>query len=447
MTEIYCGFWNMLANGLAHGEFMTNGGDNLNVDWLVRKSKIVNCLSMMLEQCGFVVVVENDHYYYLLNELNKVFDQKISGMWYAETKLDETNKPVKISSMARKMKKVNMDNTFLTECGIDFAEDFAQIYNASIDDPYTSDDGIAIYYRNDVFEFESESENYRPRNINKRNDIHIYGGSDQFIRVNLRHIGSQKNIIVYGVHLSSGEGIDKELSRSKKMDLILKSASSDRNMNIILADLNTSKHYGMNNSYDKNKDKIETVFDVINKYNFKNVINDKFNECYKMRHAHGGQPLKFGQLMFDTIDAILVKNNVDCIPINTNYGFTKYPSYMRDAIVDLRMNPEKRAVLFKYSVNANNYHAKSNYIGIKLVDQSTSESESDIVYIDGNPINRWGENMNHNQTTGLSKILNFNNSSSNNTPDEQIKEMFLSLYPNKNAPSDHPIIACRLIID
>ena len=46
---------------------------------------------------------------------------------------------------------------------------------------------------------------------------------------------------------------------------------------------------------------------VVKEYGFHNIIPTKGNECFKMRHAKGSQPKKFGNLMFDTIDKILIQ--------------------------------------------------------------------------------------------------------------------------------------------
>ena len=71
MTELTVGFWNMLADGLAEGEFMT--ADPSLLHWKTKRgAAVVDKLAEMFQTCDLIGVVENDHFFQILRMLNEV---------------------------------------------------------------------------------------------------------------------------------------------------------------------------------------------------------------------------------------------------------------------------------------------------------------------------------------------------------------------------------------
>lgn len=402
--KIKCGFWNILADGLGNGEFMTDGGDKICIEWETRKHRVMNVLCSMMEICDIIVTVENDHFHWILNELQKN-NPYIDGIYYIESSSFSD------ISAARKFRKINPECSFLTECGI-YSSDYSRIYESSIKDPYTSDDGIGIYYKKDIVNFISAD---KPKINNS--DMYICRGNEQYIIAKFQMICTSNEINICGAHLSSGEEETKEKNRIHKlMDIFEKMRKM--NNSIIMMDSNCSLKYETNYVG-------KTCNRIIDQNEYYDLVKDKGNECFKMRHAHGGQVTKYGQLMFDTIDKILIKKEMHGKQIDHNFCFTKYPKFMFKLINEWRTNAEKRKILFKYSANVNNFKNCNDYEPLKIYDKNNKF----LFEMDGNKQNRWSANINNNDATGFNKL------SSDPT------EIFKYLYPNIDAPSDHPPIA------
>ena len=64
-------FWNMLSEGLSGGQFMTEGGDEKNIDWSVRKDKIIQRMNEQLSMGRIFTCVELDHFPDILKQLQK----------------------------------------------------------------------------------------------------------------------------------------------------------------------------------------------------------------------------------------------------------------------------------------------------------------------------------------------------------------------------------------
>ena len=64
--------WNILADGMSRNEFVTNGGDHENTLWSSRCFRITSILQKFLkEQVQVIGLQENDHPYFILNEIQK----------------------------------------------------------------------------------------------------------------------------------------------------------------------------------------------------------------------------------------------------------------------------------------------------------------------------------------------------------------------------------------
>lgn len=197
---------------------------------------------------------------------------------------------------------------------------------------------------------------------------------------------------IYPLHLKSGEGLDNAIKRLEILKSMFDNAIHKENP-IFIMDSNNSIHYEEKYSPE------HKMSLLIENYGYKNIVPDKYNECFKMRHGKGNQPSKFYELMFDTIDKILVRSDAMVISENihgeeqTNkknqqqiFGFVKYNLENYDYLLNLRLNQREK---FK----------------------------------------EWCQSKNSTETDSH---LFFDN------------KIFHDLYPNTNAPSDHPPITATI---
>jgi hypothetical protein len=194
-------------------------------------------------------------------------------------------------------------------------------------------------------------------------------------------------------HLNSGEGVENESRRVEQLRILLKTASEHDGVPIILIDSNTSDLYrkDIEKSDIKNVALVDTL---IHEAGFKNIVPTKGNQCFKMRHARGSQPNKFGNFMFDTIDKIVIQpetcDTFACMEIRYP---KKFDISMYNEILSWRVDEAKR---------------------IRLKRLCCDKS--------------WGDNMEKNKTD-----------------DSQFdKNILLQLYPNQNMPSDHPPVGAEI---
>lgn len=402
MNSIKCGIFNILASALGPNEFVTFGGDEINIDWTHRREKILQILIKMLEQADFIVTIENDHFHWFLNQLNDKFSDEIGGLYYLENDFSN-NQP----SVCRRLFQVNPKITFETECG-QSAADFSSIYGKTRYDPYISDDGIAIYYRKSRLKFRECQRVPLDRFSNP-----IYWGNQQYIIWKFEI--DDKPVSVCAAHLSSGEDPEKELERVSKLGKIFTSLSLTDNP-ILLMDSNSSKFY------ETQYYKISTVSKTIVQHGFKNILSEKGNECFKMRNSIGGQPSKYGQLMFDSIDQICIPWDIKGRQLDIDLGFQKYPVELFPEILEWRTS-EKREQLFQMSVNFSNIWNFPDFQGKEVYDKKGKY----LFEMDANQKHRFGTNL-------------------NDFPVKLNLDFLQFLYPGPNSPSDHPPILAEIEI-
>jgi hypothetical protein len=324
-TTIKVGFWNMLSDGLSQGEFLSSGGDANNTTWDKRKVMVVSVLRDMLTKCDVVGVVENDHFHYLLNELNEhgEIKDKIGGLHrIKKSKLKKTP-----SYMLRHT--ASPERTFKSEkC----PSNFTAMYDAAPDNAYNVDDGISLFYRKDKWSMPTTPE---PGTV-MFNDT-------PYLDVVLSTVfsGNKKYVHVYVAHLSSGEGDKDNETRQVELARILLDIKVNRYKNdsilpILMMDSNYSTYY-------KGHEQMDTL---LHDAHFKNNVDEKGNECFKMRHAKGEQPSKFGSLMFDALDKICVPDTHQTTPINFDV-FAKYNFSLDEyhKIAALRKDQSARSLL------------------------------------------------------------------------------------------------------
>jgi len=403
--RVVVGSWNILADGLSMNEFVSLGGDS-NTTWKNRRLKISNTLSKMLEDATFVATQENDHPYWILHQLQKS-DPNIrmvywtkpqkpgklnTAAWIYITRLyDELcqRSDMKWDENISEQEKFERMNAYLVDkeelrneltldgftCTLN-GEEF--VSDREADDLYWQAEGLALYYRSDLATL-----------LNTSDDESIFQCEFQ--------LNGGPKITIFPMHLNSGESEAKETRRVKQLQPILKLASNLPNP-IILMDSNTCQLYESGFSMDSR----DCVSGLIRESGFNNVISEGTNnQCFKMRHAQGKQPSKFGSLMFDTIDKIVIRNDMTGFELDKKSAFfSKFSSDHREKILNWRTN-------------------------------STCRDQLKKVCIDG----QWGPNMEKNSVAAFDEFVGY-----------KTRGVFNQLYPNSSAPSDHPPVLAEIQI-
>jgi serine/threonine protein kinase len=103
----------------------------------------------------------------------------------------------------------------------------------------------------------------------------------------------------------------------------------------MLMDSNSSPLY----THTSDGKKGDIVKDILKGNGYEDIVEKSSNsQCFKMRHAAGGQPQKFCEFMFDTIDKIVVHSYVltgEIIDIPENV-FKKYNPKLKDTLTSYR---------------------------------------------------------------------------------------------------------------
>ena len=383
------GTWNLLADGLSLGEFLTPTGDPDSVYWGNRLPKIVNCLSKFFELGGHIMSTqENDHPEEILEQLIEISKNKHIKM------IKVLKYPTDYQSNALKF-HLSKDRV-MVDCDGE-KKSFRDVY-LDTDKLPPQNDSLAVYYNSEFIDFLSESR----IEISKKGPT--YAGKLQM---------KTKNNILFQIvvaHLSSGEDSKKAIARESECTSIINSIYHDGmkyGPTIILMDSNSSKLY-------ETKDETlgDGVLEQFKECDYYDILDDAIGlECYKMRHGAGEQPTKFGQFMLDRIDKIMVPNYLleysNVWDITNDIGFTTYNNVLNKevvkSLVSLRTTIEKRLRLKEIVTGS----GPPNFIG------------------------SWGEKV------GLSR-------QGIALTESQLSEAILPLnslqhiYPNLNSPSDHP---------
>ena len=176
---------------------------------------------------------------------------------------------------------------------------------------------------------------------------------------------------------------------SKTLNLL----NNENEPSVVLLDSNTSNLY-KEEIQKTNPNQTILVDNVIKETGFENIIPTQGNECFKMRHAQGAQQKKFGSIMFDAIDKILIQNKWCCNFESCRPDWLKtLPTKYYDEVLGWRLNPTKRQELKSICIE-----------------------------------NRWGDDMTQNEIKD-SKLD---------------RTIFSHLYPNHEMPSDHPPVMANI---
>ena len=476
-AKINVATWNILADGLAIKEFMSKDGttDDTNLMWNIRGPKIANVINELLFDKKFqfhiVATQENDHPIDLFNSLKKK-NQSIGYIFvpkYRNKDGSYSSTPTKLEKSAFKLKigRTKPENNF--------------------------DDCLAIYYDSTkVKPIISDNETY-VKSIVMDEEKHTCCGLVKF-----KYLENTKEDITFNVinaHLTSGEDATNAEKRVTEINKILDylNTHKSKDKNIILMDSNSSHLYPYpdNNIYD-----VCNIDKTLKNNGYHNIIRkssalnggEKHNECLKMRHAVGDQPAKFCDFMFDTIDKIVVNEKNDKskpIGLTNLQAFKRYDLQYYDKFTSMRLEANRNRIKDECFGNFNfskGYHYDQSQIE-KILEKKfeaiINEEKEILTELTNNLYikDHWGSDgkptleptqlklkFDNPKDYKVLKAILFKGSTVSlfkkyapNFPPieyEKKQKLFLekidiiknSLYPNNEAPSDHPPCAATILL-
>lgn len=438
--------WNILADGLAYGEFLTDEGDAKVTNWDMRCPRIVTTMSQMFENgVDLIATQENDHPEEILRGINvHTVDMIVLDKWKNPAKhstalaMNSAERnfyrgtsvwPVFNEIVGEGSKLVKGEQLGDTIC-LPSAPKF------SLDTP--EPDGLTIYYNTATVGLETAK------------DPHHKGGEDTLIDIDKREKGAKLNarkikitkdgvsFTIVNAHLAGDESIERAELRAESLQLIVDSIpEEDRKKAIILMDSNSSSLYPCREgvSEEPGATTIELGDSVLEKaieLEFWDVLGTEGHECFKVRHASGMQPNKFGILMFDQIDKILCYNGVTAVSRNLSDFTTQFVSvhdrpaaqqFGIDKIRQLRENPELRDAI-KEKISREKW---SDKVGECVKDTPT---EDDLPFVQKVMVFRANKKDSYLIETNRLPL----------SSDYEVFPQIIQreLYPNVRNPSDHP---------
>jgi len=423
--------WNLLADGLSQNEFITKRGDKQNTVWSARKPRFEKIFKKFSDQdIDVICCQENDHPFEILGFLGEEYKMvhsikpksvarkvKIESIYEGIFGDSKKLKAIPEPNLDEKYKKINewfqtnrkddkdsyltVKNFTLKSFAQEKATPLLKYYKnncTSPNDLYIADDGVSIYYK-----------------ISKLNFIEVIMESSGVIGGKFRSVDSQKEIRIFSCHLPAR--LDRELRRCEFLRNVLESSNVNDDSNItqlLLMDSNISNLNKLEIPNEK-----EYLDEVIESYNYENLIPYKNNECFKMRHAQGNQPSKYGMFMFDTIDKILIDGK----------SFGSLTSKIR--ILD-------KEVDFGQKFNSDLEYEKV----LKYRTDEKFRKKLKKIFCHEN----WGDDMNKNVVNNDVKMVYGDDHDEDDQSSPKIeKEILLKLYPNEYLPSDHPAVGVEII--
>ena len=450
-TRIEVVFWNILAHGLSYGEFLTNGGDKVNVFWSERKYRIANKIMEQLQEGRIVTCVEMDHYYWFLNYIRECEPfMDIRGHYCPKIDKNKnysnSNLSVSVSTLLNKYDyeveivanlngedlKIaysklceyyieddrNIESFEDNVVSIDYMDFLSKLLGTTIIStmPYVSFDCSCIFWDNNKFSKTEHIESYVDE---FKNIADIDYNETGFTGIRFMERKSKHVFDVFVAHLKSGESPHDELKRIESFEPILNHIKKVAYKNYILCmDSNTSKQYqdNMELGYivDKTGAVIGILYDYLNQFwetdnMYNNIKQTKDTICWKMR-AGSKQEKKNGALMADRIDVMLTPKNM------YTEQFIPYESKITD-------EDYKYIIMWRTSKHFRN-----------IIKKECIE-------------NKWKNNTSENEfSNNFSKTLLINNISKE-TNNNKVGEIIDKLYPNLNMPSDHPMVGTIMFLD
>jgi len=442
--------WNLLCDGLSRAEFMCSGGDAVT-KFSVRGPLLAKALSALFESNAVVATQENDHPAWLLHQLRQsrpsiemcavpaeAFNSLVDGQalfsvpWppKAPTSLkiyrqrlvqwlkshpehgsvvtsDEPEQQweqvatfmVQNPDMRAAATGAGLTCTTVSEEHVGLLEDSRKVLQAegfhyhpsnshTPHQVWASEEHLVTYY-----------DSSKVRLVAPMHVVHGTAFAASFATVG----GSSPagfEFTVFNAHLPSGERAENEVRRAANIDRLLEAAKQSTNP-VILMDSNTGPLYE-ETFLNEGMQREEFLSSVIERHGFKDVVGSG-NECFKMRHAQGGQPKKFGALMYDQIDKIVVPQHTQTHTAAIDSSiFKKLDADKVSQVLQWRKDEELRGML-----------------------QNTCISS------------KWGDKMEVNDLGETAIHPSF----------QSAKNVLLQLYPNLEAPSDHPPVSAHIYME
>jgi hypothetical protein len=458
-------FWNCLSEGLGYGEFMTNGGDSVNIKWSKRKYKIAQKIGDQLSQGHIVTCVEIDNYSWMVNYINKIYPElQINSMFcpkidnlknysnnnlskYITQLLNKYDSSITITPNLETDSLTDAYNQLLDYCDYnldpefnlptfsdnDVSDDYLKFLstilnvNLKMNMPYVSFDGSVIFWSDKYFTKITNILYPEKNSIDYKNIYNINYNKDCFMGIRLLDNNTHTIFDVFVGHIKSGENSISELKRVNSITTMLEFINDVSLKNrVICIDSNTSylyqKQMKLGDVFDKQLNLIgnlsEYVTEIWENYKYTNIISqNKDTMCLKMR-AGSQQLHKNGELMADTIDAILIPNNINSTPYypySSGITQTEYKNIIKwRTDTNIRKNIKKECLERLWGGNFND-NTFSNNLVETLVNDNTIEND--------NTIDNYNININD---------ISF------------VKTIFEKMYPNNNNPSDHPMVGATI---
>ena len=248
----------------------------------------------------------------------------------------------------------------------------------------------------------------------------------QMVCMEVLATGKQLNVVCG--HLKSGEKEADAEQRVVEINEIMEHVKGKENV-VMLLDSNSSYQYQSSLVPGTSSD---DVLSELKSRGYNDILEPTNgettgNECFKMRHGSGGQPKKFGTMMLDQIDKIIIDESLSGEPLELpgSSSFVKYTDVLsEDEIEHLKDIRNNKGGLRKQLE--------------KLV---KDERWSDIVGQQRGPVSR--EELDRGGTNKVAVEWDpMYQPVANN--DILPQKSQLALYPNMNAPSDHPPCLSRI---
>jgi hypothetical protein len=381
------GLWNILADGLSEGEFLTARG-KLDTMWICRRERIVEILkNMILSGVDIIATIENDHPLWILNEIREEFPE-----WRAVI-VFRTHEGKIQKSVCRIRKEARQDNYSSTFFG-ESSEKIGELYEFSPSDRYVCDDTLTVYYDSSKYVLEEFlSDSFTKMFDSKPSESTFLFTERRFAQLFFRKTETDERFNVVIAHLPSGDDEEKEKLRVRILNQILDLCTEN---SIVLMDSNSSVDHPSDFPH-------ASFTETIYSRDFHPLL--MWSECFKLRHSHGDQTSKYGRFIFDTIDRVIIHRSKHFQEIPFVMPLTQKQEYLANRI---SCNDRSR----------------------EIIERLCRE--------------KWGETTDTIDFEELSNLLN--PIGKVHSSPEELKELFESMYPNQHLPSDHPPIMVEVYL-
>uniref|UniRef100_A0A6C0ENL8 Endonuclease/exonuclease/phosphatase domain-containing protein n=1 Tax=viral metagenome TaxID=1070528 RepID=A0A6C0ENL8_9ZZZZ len=409
-NKIKVGTWNLLSDGLSMGEFLSDKGDKLAIEWgcydegfptdAGRGQKIVDVIGHLFNSgLDILGTQENDHPKIIHDALHTLED----GHEYEHIKLITLHKYDE-GAKSNSLKFLEKREPSTTDSKGELQNRYCR--------GDLQNDTVSIYYNSDKLNQVAEP---MPITISTTKGVNSYA---QMVCMEVLATGKKLHVVCG--HLKSGEKAADAAQRLMEIEQITDATGGKENV-IMLLDSNSSYQYESSLFPGTNSD---DVLHALKSNGFADVLEPRVgettgNECYKMRHGSGGQPKKFGTMMLDQIDKIVIGGTLSGTPLDLPEGspFVKYTNKLLridiEHLKDVRNNKDGLRKQLEKLVKDERW---SDVVGQQRGEVSkTVEDRGKMIAVEWNPMY---------QSVDDNDILP--------------QRLQMALYPNMNAPSDHP---------